>query len=99
MVYFEVRRGLYHRDSRALLEDFEQVARRMRWREFDRRMWETAAALWARMRRTGRPASDADVLIAAFAAVLGASVVTHNTRHTSRRLAFQRTTGASEVTE
>jgi predicted nucleic acid-binding protein len=43
--------------------------------------WALAARLWAQRRQEGRPASDADLLIAAHATRLAAVVVTGNVRH------------------
>ena len=42
-------------------------------------MWVEAAALWAEQRRRGRTHDDADLLIAAFARRLRATLATNNT--------------------
>ena len=80
VVYYEVHRGLLYRDAKRQHERFEKLAAALRWMDFDRKMWEAAAFFWAEMRRKGHGLkSDADILIAAYARILGATVVTHNT--------------------
>lgn len=51
---------------------------RFRWVDYDSDMWTQAAELWAIERRRGRAHDDADLLIAAFARKLGATMVTNN---------------------
>ena len=51
------------------------------WMDFERRMWGDAADLYASSRQQGLPHSDSDLLIAAFARALDATLVTNNTSH------------------
>ena len=81
VVFYEVYRGLLHRDARKQLEFFLNLAATLTWDELTRVDWETAAHLWANLRRSGRALSDADILIGAYARRHGAVVVTRNARH------------------
>lgn len=85
VVYYEIRRGLLYRDARRQLADFKKLAAALRWGDMDRDIWDAAADAWADMRRRGQGIShDADLLIAAYARILGATVVTHNTADFAR---------------
>ena len=82
VVYYEVKRGLLHvgatKQLRQLDEDFKNV---LHWAEVSDEAWNRAAYLWAESRRQGKPHDDdGDLLIAAQAYLLGAVVVTRNTR-------------------
>ncbi|MBI3890366.1 MAG: PIN domain-containing protein [Candidatus Wallbacteria bacterium] len=81
VVLYELERGLLAKPGatkkRALLAEWLDV---LEYRELDRSVWMEAARLWADSRRTGRPHSDDDLLIAAFAKVHGAILVTRNRR-------------------
>jgi tRNA(fMet)-specific endonuclease VapC len=79
VVYYELRRGLEHRDARRQLDDLDAFTRTLHWVDYDRGMWTDAAQLWADRRRHGRPHDDADLLIAAFTRRLRARLVTNNT--------------------
>jgi tRNA(fMet)-specific endonuclease VapC len=79
VVWFEIRRGLLHRDAHRQLQVFERFAATLQWEDLDRPFWEDLSASWADLRRKGRPVQDADLMIAVFARRLGATVVTHNT--------------------
>lgn len=78
VVFYESWRGLAYRDARRQLEDLEAFTRTLRWVDYERAMWLDAARLWADRRREGRPHDDADLLIAAFARRLRATLVTNN---------------------
>jgi tRNA(fMet)-specific endonuclease VapC len=81
MAYYEVRRGLLHIGAVAKIRDLERLFATMLWSDFvGRPVWEDAAELWADAERRGRPQSDGDVLIAAHARAIDATVVTHNPR-------------------
>ena len=82
VVYYEVKRGLLHvgaaKQLRQLDEDFRNV---LQWAPVSDETWNRAAYLWAECRRQGKPHDDdGDLLIAAQARLLGAVVVTRNTR-------------------
>jgi tRNA(fMet)-specific endonuclease VapC len=79
VVFYELRRGLEHRDARRQLDDLDAFTRTLHWADYDRSMWTNAARLWADRRRHGRPHDDADLLIAAFTRRLRAQLVTNNT--------------------
>jgi len=81
VVYYQVRRGLLHKGARRQLREFDSLARMLVWVDFERPMWEAAARTWATSRSRGRPHDDdADLLIAAYASHLRATLVTNNTR-------------------
>ena len=81
VVLYELERGLLAKPGatkkRALLAQWLDV---LEYRELDRPVWLEAAKLWADSRRAGRPHSDDDLLIAAFAKVHRAILVTRNSR-------------------
>ncbi len=82
VVYYEVKRGLLHigatRQLHQLDEDFRNV---LQWAPVSDSAWDWAASLWAECRRQGKPHDDdGDLLIAAQAYLLGAVVVTRNTK-------------------
>lgn len=79
VVFYELWRGLSYRDARRQLDDLEAVTRTLQWVDYERAMWVDAARLWADRQRQGRPHDDADLLIAAFARRLRATLVTNNT--------------------
>ena len=78
VVFYESWRGLAYRDAGRQLEDLEAFTRTLRWVDYERAMWLDAARLLADRRREGRPHDDADLLIAAFARRLRATLVTNN---------------------
>lgn len=82
VAYYEIKRGLLHlgasRQLRQLDEDFKNV---LLWISVSDEAWDRAAQLWAECRKQGRPHDDdGDLLIAAQANLLGATVVTRNTK-------------------
>ena len=82
VVYYEIKRGLLHlgaaRKLRQLDEEFKDV---LDWASVSDATWDRAASLWVECRRQGRPHDDdGDLLIAAQAHLLGAVVVTRNTK-------------------
>ena len=80
VVYYEVRRGLLERSASRQLQEFESLAASLLWADFGRAMCDDAAQTWAACRRRGRPhEDDADLLIAAYARQLAATLVTINT--------------------
>jgi tRNA(fMet)-specific endonuclease VapC len=81
IVFYEVLRGLLHRDAQRQLEFFRSYSATLTWEDLDRADWEYAASLWADLRARGHPIDDADLLIGAYAARREAVVVTDNTKH------------------
>ena len=81
LVYYELRRGLLRKDSQRLMQALNDLVTRYLWIDVTRSDWDTAASLWARIVRAGRPRGDADILIAAQANNRGAVVVTNNVKH------------------
>ena len=79
VVFYELRRGLLYRSADRQLAELDAFARALQWVDYDRAMWADAATLWAEGRRRGRASDDADLLIAAFARRLRATLVTNNT--------------------
>ena len=79
VVFYELWRGLRYRGAERQLAELEGLSRALQWADYDRPMWVDAAGLWADQRRRGRTTDDADLLIAAFARRLQATLVTNNT--------------------
>ena len=81
VVLYEVERGLRAQtEASTKRRTFEFLREDLEYRELDQSVWLEAAALWASSRREGRPRTDNDLLIAAFARIHGATVVTRNTQ-------------------
>jgi len=81
VVYFEVLRGLRHRDAHGQERRLEAIAAGMDWEELWADDWTRAAQLWSDTASRGRRCDDdADVLIAAYALNRDAVVITDNTR-------------------
>jgi predicted nucleic acid-binding protein len=81
VVFFEVYRGLLHRDAKKQLEFFMRYSTTLIWSDLTRQDWLKAGQMWADLRRRGLSIQDADVLIGAFASQRNAVVVTNNDRH------------------
>lgn len=82
VVYFEVLRGLRHRDAHGQEARLKALARGLDWEELWRDDWERASDLWANAASRGRRCDDdADLLIAAYALNRSATVVTANRPH------------------
>ena len=78
VVFYELWRGLRYRGADRQLDELTAFARTLQWIDYDRDMWTQAAELWAIRRQRGRTHDDADLLIAAFARKLRATLVTNN---------------------
>jgi tRNA(fMet)-specific endonuclease VapC len=86
IVFYEIKRGLYHMKADRQLIFFEQIVSCFKWCDFNKTTWDTGAKLWANCREKGKPTDkevgiDKDVLIAAQAKEHNAVVVTDNIRH------------------
>jgi len=79
VVFYELWRGLSYRRADRQMRELNAFARTLQWVDYDRATWVETAELWADCRRRGRTHDDADLLIAAFARRLRATLVTNNT--------------------
>lgn len=81
VVVYEIERGLRAKPAATKKRQrFESHLPSFEYRELDRTVWMQAADLWVECLEAGRPHSDDDLLIAAFAKVHGANIVTRNTK-------------------
>jgi predicted nucleic acid-binding protein len=75
-VHYEIRRGLLAISATAQLRVYDtQVRSQFAWTRLKDADWEQAARFWAETRRKGKQLSDADLLLAALATRLGATIV------------------------
>lgn len=78
LVFYEVLRGLLHRDAKKQMDLFFDYIKGFTREDFNQTDWQVAAQLWAGLRRMGWQISDADLLIAAYAMERQAVIVTDN---------------------
>ncbi len=78
LVFYEVQRGLLHRDAKRQLAFFMRYAATFIWDDFNQTDWQQAAQVWAELRRQGRLIEDPDLLIGVYAAERQAVMVTDN---------------------
>lgn len=79
-VHYEVTRGFLYRPHPEREHRYHELVQKWHWDEVNRADWNLGALLWADCQRTGRPTSDADLMIAAFAQNRGAKVITADLR-------------------
>jgi len=84
LAYYEVLRGLYYKDARNKLRMFRNFCCQYQISLMDWDCWDTAAGIYARLRKMGKLIEDADIQIAAFCIVNDMTLVTNNARHFSR---------------
>lgn len=81
VVLYEIERGLLALpEATGRRGAFQKLKASLTYVEMDQRVWLRAAELWANERRVGRVRSEDDLLIAAFASVHDAAIVTRNTQ-------------------
>lgn len=78
MVWHEVRRGLLAKGASGQMVRFEQLFSTFDWQDYTRQDWSLAAVWWVQRRTVGQPIGDADLLIAVFAHLRHAVLVTDN---------------------
>jgi predicted nucleic acid-binding protein len=83
IVYFELLRGLEQRRDRENISFIKQYWGTLSWYECTKHIWDEAIRLWVTAIRQNNKREDADILIAAFAIQLSATVVSRNVRHFS----------------
>ncbi len=83
IVYYELLRGLEKRHDTESLAFIKRFWRTLSYYEATRQIWDEAIRLWVTTVRQNQKREDADILIAAFASHLQATVVTTNVKHFS----------------
>lgn len=78
IVFYEVYRGLLHRDAKKQLNFFLSYITTLTQSDFVSSDWEQAAQLWADLREKGQQVADADLLIGVYALERQAVIVTDN---------------------
>lgn len=79
-IYYELLRGLFWSDATGKLTFLNRrVLPYFSWTPLTNADWEQAAHFWSDARRQGRQLSDPDLLLAALAYRLGATVVSNDT--------------------
>jgi tRNA(fMet)-specific endonuclease VapC len=79
-VNYEVRRGFRYISAPAKEQTYERICACCPVGEMNAEIWIRAASIYANLRRSGYTVSDADILIAAFCAANGYTLVTANTK-------------------
>lgn len=78
VVFYQVYRGLLHRDAKKQMGFFLSYTTTFTRSDFNSTDWQKAAELWADLRSQGEQAEDADLLIGVYALQRGAVVITDN---------------------
>jgi len=81
MVYYEVKRGLLAKDATNKMKFFETLCENLGIHELTKSDMNTAANIYADLKRIGKPIDDSDLLIAAQCITNGYTLVTNNTKH------------------
>ena len=81
VVFYEIYRGLLHRDARKQMLFFLNYTNTLVWDDFTREDWQLTAQHWADWRRHGHHIGDADLLIGVYAVQRNAILVTDNEKH------------------
>jgi len=83
VAYFEVLRGLRKREDHDSLGFIAELWRELRYEEINQRIWDEAIRLWVLAVRQNALREDADTILAAYASVFNATIVTANESHFS----------------
>jgi tRNA(fMet)-specific endonuclease VapC len=81
MTHFELVRGMRHRKSSRLLQEFHVLEKLSLVLPITEEVLDRAADLWVDARNRGKPHRDADLIIAATALLQDRTLVTGNTPH------------------
>lgn len=84
VTYYEILNGLYFKDARNQLAQFDRFALLNRILPLTPEIAKRSAEIFADLRAKGRPIGHNDVLIAGTAIAYDLSLVTNNQRHFSR---------------
>ena len=89
-VHYEILRGLLWRGADSKLSVYiHRVVPIMTWIELDPIDWEQAAQFWAEARRNGKQLGDPDLLLAALARRVGATLVSSDTDFKSLSVRYE----------
>ena len=83
IVYYELMRGLQLKDNVQGMHEITHFWSLISYYEATKLIWDEAVRLWVMSTKHNTMPGDKDILIAAFALQLGATVVTRNVRHFS----------------
>jgi predicted nucleic acid-binding protein len=81
LVYFEVKRWLLEINSKNKQNQFKKMCADIPHGKLDKNIWDKAAELYVKSRKSGKSANDADLIIAAFCIVNNYTLITNNMRH------------------
>jgi len=81
IVYYEIKRGLIHKQAFVKLEAFNRLCDILGVTELDIETLDRASDIYAERSRIGRPMEDADILIAATCVANDYTLVTNNSKH------------------
>jgi predicted nucleic acid-binding protein len=84
IVYYEAKRWFLETGATDKSIAFDKLCDIMPLGELTQEILNTAASVYVKMRKAGKPMSDADIIIAAFCIVNDYTLVTNNTRHFER---------------
>ena len=84
VVYYEILRGIFYRQSKKLQNSFDTFCKHIRIIPISDFDFVKAAQIYADLRKSGRLIEDADIFIGASAIVNNAVLVTNNEEHLSR---------------
>ena len=80
VVDYETMRGFYHTPSSRKEANYSRMRHNCPVIEVNADIWDCAASIWAKLRKSGRSVGDADILIAACCILNGYTLVTHNAK-------------------
>jgi predicted nucleic acid-binding protein len=81
IVYYEIRRGLLSKFAPQKTATFNQLCKMSEIGTINKGTGEIAAAIYARLRKTGISLEDDDILIAASCIQNGYTLITNNAKH------------------
>jgi predicted nucleic acid-binding protein len=81
VVDFEVVRGFYHNPSKHKEASYAKIRQICPIVKVNDDIWDCAASLWAKLRKSGLDIGDADVIIAAHCIINDYTLITRNTKH------------------
>jgi len=84
IAYYEIKRGLIDSNATTKLDAFERLCGILGVNVMDKKTLDTAANIYATLKKEGRLIEDSDILIGASCIAHGYILITDNTRHFDR---------------